>query len=181
MLFRFHRNGFTIEKSIDLLKRYGPVKPCVSHVRWIAENLLAFPIIGKGRDGESICTAQRNLRLCLTEFENAELKDIRDNIFTFCQLGRNVRRRPVWYQGCEQSSKTVSACKANKEKHSASTVADALFRIIFRLQFWRRAETQVYVVKIPISSIFVKEKRRKPYTDAIWRMTVGIGKRKCGI
>lgn len=45
----------------------------------MAENLLAFPIVGRGKDGSSTWAAQRDQTPHISEFEHIAFKDTRDD------------------------------------------------------------------------------------------------------
>lgn len=51
VLLAAHNTGLTMGKSIVLLKRYADVVSCLEPILWISENLLAFPIVGRSKDG----------------------------------------------------------------------------------------------------------------------------------
>lgn len=48
-----HTTGLTMEEFTDVLKVFGAVVPLLQRVRWVSENLLAFPIVGRGNDESS--------------------------------------------------------------------------------------------------------------------------------
>lgn len=149
-----HTTGLTMAKSIDLLKRFGAVVPSLQRVRWVSQHLLAFPIVGRGKDGASNWMAQRDQTPNLTEFEQTAFKDTKDIFLHVVHLFLTLDDDLFGTRAADNQVKLLSSRKADKEGHSADAVADALSRIVFGLRFRRRGETQVDAVKALLSGIF---------------------------
>lgn len=55
-----HTTGLTLDKTVDILKKFGAIVPSVDRVRWIADHVLAYPVVGRTNGGTSQWRSQRD-------------------------------------------------------------------------------------------------------------------------
>lgn len=139
---------------MDVLKQYGAVVPPIQRVRWIAAHLIAFPVVGRGGDGFSNWTSQRDQTPNLSEFERVAFKDTRRIFLHLLHLTLTLDDDLFGTRATDNQVKTLSCRKADREGHSADTVACAISRVVFALRFRRRGEGQVEAVKRLLTEMF---------------------------
>lgn len=49
-----HTTGLSIEKSVEVLQRFGSIAPALERVRWIPDNVFASSTIGRRVDMEKV-------------------------------------------------------------------------------------------------------------------------------
>lgn len=113
----------------------------MERVTWISEHLLAYPIVGRGRNGSQTWISQRDQTPNLTELEHFAFKDTRSIFMHVLHLFLTLDDDLFGTRASDNQVKSLSARKVDKEGHSADAVADALSRIIFALRFRRRGES----------------------------------------
>lgn len=143
-----------MNKTIDLLKRYGAIVPPVERMWRMSEHLLVFSVFGKGLNGSKNWMSQRYQTPKLTEFKHGAFMETRriflftfhlfltldDDLFVTCAAKNQV--------------KMISSRKADKEGYSVYVVADAFSRIVFGMQSRSRGEIQLNSVKTLLTSLF---------------------------
>lgn len=142
-----HCTGFSMEKCVHLLNRMGLHAPVMSEVRFIANHLLAYSPVSRGRDGLQAWNACRDHTQQLTEFETLAFREVRKVFFSTMHLFATLDDDLFGTRAADNQVKTISARKADKEGHVADVLADALFRIVMGLRFRRRGEKQEVAIR----------------------------------
>lgn len=154
VLLRFYATGVRTEKSIEVLKMFGGIVPSLKSMRWVSENLLAFPNVGRRNDGSVTWIAQRDQTPHLSQFKHISFKETRDVFLhaTFMFLASDDGLFGT--RAADNQVKLLSNSKADKEGHAGDALADAQSRIVLGLRFRRQGETQVDALKSLLTVVF---------------------------
>lgn len=133
-----HTCGLTLEKSCDVLRRFGAVTPSLDRVRWISDNVLDYSAVGRGNDGSATWLSQRDQTPSHTEFEHLAFRETRRVFFHLLHMFATLDDDLFGTHAADNQVKMLNARKDDKEGHSADAVADALSRVIVALRFRRQ-------------------------------------------
>jgi hypothetical protein len=147
VLLLSHCTGFSLTKSIELLKQDGVQEPSLERVRFVSSNILAYSASGRGDNGQTTWNCSRDQSSLLSEFEKASFgtscKIFLTPNHTFATLDDDL----YGTRAVDNQVKTLSSRKADREGHCADALADALFRITLFVRFRRRGNSQANNVR----------------------------------
>ncbi|PXF43989.1 hypothetical protein BWQ96_06222 [Gracilariopsis chorda] len=141
VLLLSHCTGFSMAKTIDILRAEGVDPPHIAIVRFICGNILAFSPTGRGLDGGGTWLAQRDQTPLLTQLEK---KAFRQTCKVFVSPNYTLATLDDDLYGTRASDnqvKSLSNRKADREGHQADAIADSLFRVTLMVRFRRRGES----------------------------------------
>ncbi|PXF42597.1 hypothetical protein BWQ96_07692 [Gracilariopsis chorda] len=138
---------------MELLRNFGATTPSLETVRFISSNILAFAPTSRGRDDTLGWNRQRDQTQQYSEFELLAFRTTQKIFFLTSNLLVTLDDDLFGTRACDNQVKTLSARKGDKEGHSADTVADALFRVLLTLRFWRQGEKNTDSVNNMLGSL----------------------------
>jgi hypothetical protein len=117
VLLLSHCTGFSLTKSIELLKQDGVQEPSLERVRFVSTNILAYSASGRGGGGQSTWNCNRDQSSLLGEFDKASFRSS-CKVFlapnhTFATLDDDL----CGTRAAENQVKTLSSRKADREGH----------------------------------------------------------------
>ena len=153
VLLMSHCTGFSFARTIRLLNECGSKAPSLDSARFISTHILAFSPTGRGGEGGSSWSAQRDKTPLLTQFEQTAFRATRKAFVTPNHLLATLDDDLYGTRASDNQVKTLGNRKADKEGHTVDAIADALFRITLAIRFRRRGETQASNVKRLVESL----------------------------
>ena len=133
-----HSTGISLSRTIAWLAELGMTAPPLECMRYIGQTIQAYSSTGRGNTQQNTWLPQRDQTQNLSRFESKVFRMTQSifltPMYTFATFdddlyGTRVRDNQV---------ETLSARKADRERHTADAVADALFRVTFIVHFRRR-------------------------------------------
>lgn len=121
-----HCTGFSFVKSIDILHTLGSSTPSLEIVRFISGNIMAYSATGRGNDRQSSWNSQRDQTSLLTTFEKTAFSVTCKVFLNPNHLFATLDDDLCGTRASDNQVKTLSARKADEERHTADAIADVL-------------------------------------------------------
>lgn len=137
-----HLCGISLEKALDVLPRFDCNVPPADRMRFISQNILAYPATGRGNMGVEVWSSQRDATSRLDPFEKTAYHMSRNIFLTPAHTIVTLDDDLYGTRSKDNQVKTLSARKADREGHAADVVSDALFRLTYAVRFRRRGQSQ---------------------------------------
>lgn len=135
-------NTFPMQKSIDVLNRFGALAPCVLGFRWIPENVLEYKLTKSADYGKGLWVLQTQLYPKPQKVRALGLKRHKTNLVIHISPLSISRQHFVWDQRDEELNRDTAYEEGRQEwtlywRNSKCSVAELFSFTIYKL--WRAA------------------------------------------